>query len=265
MVDRLSRAAHRAVMEAGGGERRLPKAASSDRPVTPFGVAAAIDHAIHKPGTTPVQIDQLCAEALEHRFAGVCLNPVYVRRAADVLAGTGTAVACVVGFPLGGTTPEVKAVEAEQAVQSGATDVEVVIDLGHLKSGDFREVALDLLGVIRRCHERGAIVKVILETSLLTPAEKVAGCLLCREAGADFVRTSTGLGPGGATVEDVALLKRVAGPSLEVKAAGGIRTLRDALAMVAAGATRVGTSAGVEIVREAAGVAEVESQPAARY
>jgi deoxyribose-phosphate aldolase len=264
MVERLSRAAHRAVLEAGGAEKRLYRPAAP-QPVSPFGVASVIDHAVLKPATTPVQIDRLCAEALEHRFAAICLNPVYVRRAADVLAGTGIAVGCVVGFPLGATTPEVKAVEAEQAAQSGATELEVVIDLGHLKSGDYREVALDLLGVIRRSHEHGAMVKAILETSLLTPAEKVAGCLLCLEAGADFVRTSTGFGAVGATVEDVALLRRIAGDSLGVKAAGGIRSLRDALAMMAAGATRLGSSAGVDIAREAAGVAEVGQPPAAGY
>jgi len=263
MVDRLRPASRRAVVEAGGAQLAIlrdlgPKTVPSTR----AGVAAAIDHTLLKPGSTPVQIDRLCAEALEHRFAAVRVNPQYAGRAAQALAGSGIAVACVVGFPLGATTPEAKAVEAEQAVQAGANEIDMVVDLGHLKSGDYRDVALDILAVVRRCHERRALVKIILETALLSQSEKVAGCLISAEAGADFVSTSTGFGPGGATADDVSLLRRVVGPSLGVAAAGGIRSFSEAHALLMAGATRLGTSSGVEIVKQAAGAAEEGRQPA---
>ncbi len=266
MIERLRPAARRAVVEAGGAQLAILRDLGRKTvPSTAAGIAATIDHTLLKPGSTPVQIDRLCAEALEHRFAAVCINPQYVGRVADALAGSGIGVSSTVGFPLGATTTEAKAVEAEQAVQSGATEIDMVIDLGHLKSGDYRDVALDIATVVRRSHERRALVKVILETALLTQAEKVAGCLIAAEAGADFVKTSTGFGPGGATAEDVSLLRRVVGPSLGVKAAGGIRSYSDAHAMLLAGATRLGTSSGVEIVKQAAGLVEEGRPPAPGY
>jgi deoxyribose-phosphate aldolase len=266
MIERLRPAARRAVVEAGGAQLAILRDLGRKTvPSTAAGIATTIDHTLLKPGSTPVQIDRLCAEALEYHFAAVCVNPQYVSRVADALAGSGIGVSCAVGFPLGATTPEAKAVEAEQAVQAGANEIDMVIDLGHLKSGDYRDVALDISNVVRRSHERRALVKVILETGLLTQPEKVAGCLIAAEAGADFVKTSTGFGPGGATPEDVSLLRRVVGPSLGVKAAGGIRSYSDAHTMLLAGATRLGTSSGVEIVKQAAGLVEIGRPPASGY
>lgn len=214
-------------------------------------LSAKIDHTLLKPEATPDQIAQLCFEARKYGFASVCLNPTHVKLAADLLKDSQVKVCTVIGFPLGATLPEVKAFEALDAIKNGATEIDMVANIGALKARDYTTVAQDIRGVVQVCHARSVLVKVILEMALLDEEEKVAGCLLAKESGADFVKTSTGFGPGGATVEDVALMRRVVGPQMGVKAAGGIRNLADAQGMVKAGATRIGASAGVRIVSEA--------------
>lgn len=217
-------------------------------------IASLIDHTLLKPEATPEQIAQLCSEAREYRFASVCVNPVYVKLAWDLLKGSPVKVCSVVGFPLGATPPEVKAFEAQRAIRDGASEIDMVIHVGSLKAGADDLVEEDIATVVEACHAGGAICKVILETCFLTEEEKVRGCLLARRAGADFVKTSTGFGPGGATVEDVALMRRTVGPDMGVKAAGGIRTLEALQQMVAAGANRIGASASVKIMQEAQNV-----------
>ncbi|MGB9593940.1 MAG: deoxyribose-phosphate aldolase [Anaerolineae bacterium] len=217
-------------------------------------IASLIDHTLLKPEATPEQIAQLCAEAREYRFASVCVNPVYVKLAWDLLKGSRVKVCSVVGFPLGATPPEVKAFEAQQAIRDGASEIDMVIHIGALKAGDDDLVEQDIAAVVKTCHAGGALCKVILETCYLTEDEKIRGCILAKRAGADFVKTSTGFGPGGATAEDVALMRRTVGPDMGVKAAGGIRTLEALQRMVAAGANRIGASASVKIMQEAQSV-----------
>lgn len=217
-------------------------------------IASLIDHTLLKPEATPEQIAQLCSEAREYRFASVCVNPVYVKLAWDLLKGSPVKVCSVVGFPLGATPSEVKAFEAQRAIRDGASEIDMVIHVGSLKAGADDLVEEDIAIVVEACHAGGAICKVILETCFLTEDEKVRACLLAKWAGADFVKTSTGFGPGGATVEDVALMRRTVGPDMGVKAAGGIRTLQALRQMVAAGANRIGASASVNIMQEAQNV-----------
>lgn len=217
--------------------------------------AALIDHTLLKPTATAAQIRQLCAEAREYRFATVCVNPTWVALCAGELADSPVKVCTVVGFPLGADLPEVKAFEAERCIALGAAEIDMVLNIGALKSQDYAAVRDDIAAVVRAAHAAGAIVKVIIETAYLTDEEKVAACVLAQDAAADFVKTSTGFGPAGATVADVALMRRVVGPAMGVKAAGGIRTASDFRAMVAAGANRIGASAGVQIVRELKGEA----------
>jgi len=207
-----------------------------------------IDHTLLKPDATAAEIDRLCDEALSHRFAAVCINGVWVKRCAEILAGSGVAVCTVVGFPLGASAPEVKVYEARRAVEDGACEIDMVQNVGALRSGDDEFVRRDIAGVAEVCHKLGAKLKVILETALLNDDEKVRACRLAKLAGADFVKTSTGFSRGGATVEDVALMRRAVGPTMGVKAAGGVRDREQARAMIAAGATRVGASASVAIV-----------------
>lgn len=214
----------------------------------PLDLAEYIDHTLLKPETTAEEIDQLCAEAEKFGFASVCINPTWVKRAANNLRGTGVPVCTVIGFPLGATTTEVKALEARKALRDGAREIDMVINVGALKSGDRETVYQDIAKVVDAAHEVGALCKVILETALLTDEEKVIGSALARRAKADFVKTSTGFGPGGATVYDVALMRETVGPEMGVKASGGVRTAHDAEDMIAAGATRIGASAGVQIV-----------------
>ena len=214
--------------------------------------ASLIDHTLLKPTATADQIRQLCAEAREHRFAAVCVNPVWVSLCAERLAGGPVEVCTVVGFPLGADLPEAKAFEAERCIALGAREIDMVINIGALKAQDFAAVRDDIAAVVSSSHAAGAIVKVIIEATYLTEEEKVAACVLAKNAGADFVKTSTGFGPGGATAADVALMRRVVGPDIGVKAAGGIRTAEDFVSMVAAGANRIGASAGVKIVAELA-------------
>lgn len=213
-------------------------------------LAKYIDHTLLAPDATADQIDRLCEEAVEHDFASVCVNPGWVGRCAGHLAGSGVAVCTVLGFPLGATTTATKVAEAHDAAANGATELDMVINIGALRSGDLGTVANDIAAVVEAGHEHGAVVKVILETVFLTDEEKVEAARLARAAGADFVKTSTGFGGGGATTHDVALLRETVGPDMGVKASGGIRTRQDAQSMIAAGATRLGASAGVSIVRD---------------
>jgi deoxyribose-phosphate aldolase len=216
-------------------------------------IARAIDHTLLKPEATRAQIEQLCAEAREHGFATVCINPTWVPLCSDLLRGSETRVCTVVGFPLGATLPEVKAFEAARVVAEGACEVDMVLNIGALKSGDYRLCERDVEGVVEASHRGGALVKVIIEAALLTDDEKVKACVVSKAAGADFVKTSTGFGPGGATAADVALMRRVVGPDMGVKAAGGVRDLKSAQAMLDAGADRIGASVGVKIVQESRG------------
>jgi deoxyribose-phosphate aldolase len=219
-----------------------------DASLVPVDLAKYIDHTALKPETTADDIDQLCHEADQYQFASVCVNPTWVKRAATHLRGTDVKVCSVIGFPLGATTAEIKAMEARRAIRDGAREVDMVINVGALKSGDHATVLTDIEKVVDSAHEAGAIVKVILETSLLTDEEKVIASTLAKQAKADFVKTSTGFSGGGATVYDVALMRETVGPSMGVKASGGVRTKSDVEDMIAAGATRIGASAGVQIV-----------------
>ena len=216
-------------------------------------VAHLIDHTLLKPDASQDQIAQLCYEARTYGFASVCINPAHVRLCAQLLKDSGVKVCTVVGFPLGATPATVKAYETQQAIRDGASEIDMVINIGALKSEAYRVVLEDIGAVVRAAHAGNALVKVIIEAALLTDEEKVVASQLAKSAGADFVKTSTGFGPGGATPADVALMRRVVGPNLGVKAAGGVSSLADAREMIAAGATRLGASAGVRIVQEAAG------------
>jgi deoxyribose-phosphate aldolase len=212
-------------------------------------LAKMIDHTLLKPDATQEQIAQLCFEARKHGFASVCINPTWVELCSKLLEGSSVKVCTVIGFPLGATSPEVKAFETQVALDHGATEIDMVINVGALKARDLELVARDIRGVVTTAHTGKAIVKVIIEAILLTDEEKTIACLLSKEAGADFVKTSTGFASGGATVHDVALMRRVVGPEMGVKAAGGVRTYEDAENMIKAGATRIGASAGVKIIQ----------------
>lgn len=213
-------------------------------------VSTLIDHTLLKPDATREQIMNLCEEAKEYGFASVCVNPTNVRLASTILRNTPVKVCTVIGFPLGANTSIIKAIEARDAMANGASEVDMVINVGALKSGDYDLVKRDIEAVVDAAHGK-ALVKVILETAFLTDEEKVKGCLLAKLAGADFVKTSTGFGPGGATVEDVRLMRKVVGPEMGVKASGGIRDYESVCKMVEAGATRIGASAGVKIMKQA--------------
>lgn len=225
--------------------------------MTPSELAKYIDHTALKAATTPAEIDRLCAEARRYGFAAVCINPCYVRRAVEALAGSPVAVATVVGFPLGATTSAVKAAEAREAVLAGAREIDMVINIGLAKAGQFDAVEADIRAIVEAAlaANRDAGVKVIIETCYLTDDEKVETCRRAVAAGAHYVKTSTGMGSGGATVEDVRLMRATVGPAVGVKAAGGIRTAADALKMIEAGASRIGTSSGAQILEGLAGVA----------
>ncbi|MEJ2312712.1 MAG: deoxyribose-phosphate aldolase [Gemmatimonadales bacterium] len=229
--------------------------AGADRVASTLGIVPAdgslshlIDHTLLRPDATHDEIAQLCYEARKHGFASVCVNPSHVKLCADLLKGSEVLTCTVVGFPLGATSTEAKTFEAQKAVRDGATEVDMVINVGALKSRDYELVEHDIASVAAAVHAGGAILKVIIEAALLTDDEKVAASQLAKVAGADFVKTSTGFGPGGATAEDVALMRRVVGPKIGVKASGGIRTRADVQKMVEAGATRIGASASVKIV-----------------
>src|SRR5918999_6050042 len=215
--------------------------------------ASLIDHTLLKPEATDEDIKKLCQEAAAYRFASVCVNPTWVRAAACNLIGSGVPVCTVIGFPLGATLPDVKAYEARRAIFDGAREVDMVINVGALKSGDDCAVEHDIRAVVEVAHEYDVTCKVIIETALLTDEEKVRASLAAKRAGADFVKTSTGFAKGGATVADVALMRQAVGSELGVKASGGVKGLEDARAMVEAGATRIGASVGVKIAQEAGG------------
>lgn len=206
-----------------------------------------IDHTLLKADATTPQIEKICAEALTHHFASVCVNSCYVPYVAARLAGSDVLTCCVVGFPLGAMLPEAKAAETRLAVEAGAQEIDTVINVGAAKEQNWEYVQRDIQLVVDAAHPK-AHVKVIIEACLLTDAEKVEACLCAKRAGADFVKTSTGFSTGGATVEDVKLMRQTVGPTMGVKAAGGVRTPEDAEKMIAAGATRLGTSAGVKLV-----------------
>ena len=216
--------------------------------------ASLVDHTLLKPEATENDIKKLWNEAIEFGFASVCVNPSWVKKAAEFLRGSNVPVCTVIGFPLGATLSDVKAFEARRAIFNGAREVDMVINIGALKSGDDCTVEDDIRAVALAAHENGVLLKVIIETALLTEDEKVRACLASKNAGADFVKTSTGFAKGGATVEDVALMRRVVGADLGVKASGGVKGIEDARAMFEAGATRIGASVGVKIAQEASGV-----------
>ena len=208
-----------------------------------------IDHTLLKPDATSDKIAQLCFEARKYHFASVCVNPTHVKLCADLLRGSDVKVCTVIGFPLGATSAEVKAFETQNALDNGATEIDMVLNIGALKAGENELVARDIRGVVEKSHKAGALTKVIIETALLTDEEKVVACLLSKEAGADYVKTSTGFSGGGATVHDIELMRRTVGPNIGVKASGGIHNREEAEALVAAGATRIGASAGVKIIQ----------------
>ncbi|HEU4935022.1 MAG TPA: deoxyribose-phosphate aldolase [Vicinamibacterales bacterium] len=217
------------------------------------GVSGMIDHTLLKPDATRADIERLCREAAEFHFATVCVNPTWVATAARLLRGSGVGVCSVVGFPLGATPADAKNYETRRAIFDGATEIDMVINIGALKSGDLRTVERDIEAVVEPCRQCGVTSKVIIEAALLTDDEKITACTLAKAAAADFVKTSTGFASGGATAADVALMRRVVGADMGVKAAGGVRDLEGLKAMVAAGASRVGASAGVKIVQESRG------------
>ena len=250
------------VQELLAAQGTTPVAIAPSKPQ--LNVAQLIDHTILRPDTTRSDIEQLCREARENKFYSVCVNPTWVSHARQLLDGTGVKVCCVVGFPLGAQPPETKAMEARAAIRHGAKEIDMVINVGALKSGDDELVLRDIRAVVEACRDGSAKCKVILETSLLTNEEKARACEMSVKANADFVKTSTGFSSGGATVEDVSLMSRIVrDKGLGVKASGGVRNLADLMKMVAAGATRIGTSSGVKILKESRG--EAISGEGAKY
>ncbi|MEZ4658922.1 MAG: deoxyribose-phosphate aldolase [Caldilineaceae bacterium] len=235
--------------------RLLPPATLEIAHLDAAAVAKLIDHTLLKPDATSAQVRQLCADALEYQFASVCVNSTWLALCQTLLGGSAVKCCVVTGFPMGAMLGAAKAHETALAVAQGAQEVDTVINVGRLKDKDYEVVYADVAGVAHAAHAGGALAKVILETGLLTPAEKIAGCLICKWAGIDYVKTATGFQGGGATVADVALMRQVVGPEMGVKAAGGIRTAEDARSMIAAGATRIGASAGISIVQGFLGTA----------
>ncbi|MEJ2084652.1 MAG: deoxyribose-phosphate aldolase [Acidobacteriota bacterium] len=214
----------------------------------PADLASYIDHTLLSPGATGAEIDRLCEEADRYGFASVCVNPGWVARARQNLRGSKVKVCSVIGFPLGANSTEIKVLETRRALREGAREIDMVINVGRLKEGDYAFVEKDISRVVDACREVGALCKVIIEAASLSDEEKVIACQLARNAKADFVKTSTGFGAGGATAYDVALMRETVGPTMGVKASGGIKTTDDAEQMIAAGATRIGASAGISIV-----------------
>ena len=234
-------------------ERELPPIPTP--PQLPKGkeIAGFIDHTLLKPEATAEQVKVICQEALQHQFASVCINPAYVPLVAGLLSGSPVATCTTVGFPLGASLPSLKAFETLSCIEHGATEIDMVMNVGALKGQAYGMVLNDVQAVVQVAHNQRHLVKVILETCLLTRKEKIIACLLCQASGADYVKTSTGFNTAGATVEDVNLMYRVVGTTTKVKAAGGIRDLQAALAMIQAGASRIGTSASLAIIKEASG------------
>jgi deoxyribose-phosphate aldolase len=225
-------------------------------------LAKMIDHTLLKPDATQQEVAQLCFEARKYAFASVCVNPTWVSLCAELLKGSSAKVCTVIGFPLGATSSETKAFETETAIRQGATEIDMVINIGALKARDLETVARDIRGVVNAAHAKNIIVKVIIETALLTDEEKTIASLISKEAGADFVKTSTGFAGGGATVHDVELMRKTVGPQMGVKASGGVRTFEDAANMIKAGATRIGASAGVKIIQGPSGAVPAAKEAA---
>jgi deoxyribose-phosphate aldolase len=243
---------HEIIEQAKAFENKLPEKKNFPIP-NKDEIAGWIDHTLLKAQATVEQVFELCREAKEYRFASVCLNPVYVPQAVKELEGSGIPVGTVIGFPLGANLTHTKVAESKAAIEAGAVELDMVIPIGLLKSGEYETVYNDIRSVAETCHENNTLLKVIIENCYLDRFEKIVACLLAKEADADFVKTSTGFGSSSATVDDVALMRAVVGglEEMGVKAAGGIRTWADAQNMIAAGATRIGASSGVEIVTEA--------------
>jgi deoxyribose-phosphate aldolase len=239
----------RAVMGQGAG--RISYRGNGGN--VPADMASYIDHTLLAPGATGADIDRLCEEADRYGFAAVCVNPGWVARARQNLRGSKVKVCSVIGFPLGANSTDIKVLEARRAIREGAREIDMVINVGRLKEGDYDFVEQDIARVVDACREVGALCKVIIEAAMLTDEEKVVACQLAGNAKADFVKTSTGFGPGGATAYDVALMRETVGPLMGVKASGGIKTTDDAEQMIAAGATRIGASAGISIVSKNGG------------
>lgn len=246
----LNQLVGKALIEVRSADEAEGKFVDSAPKLTMAETAHLIEHTLLKPEATEAQIRQLCQEAKHYGFASVCVNPTWVALSKTLLVDSLVKVCSVAGFPMGATLPEAKAFEAERAVQAGAHEIDMVINVGRLKSGDHHVVFQDVVAVVAVARRYGALVKAILETSLLSKEEKVAACVLAQAAGVDFVKTSTGFNGGRATVADISLMRRVVGPTLGVKASGGVRSAYDVQLMVAAGATRIGTSAGVKIMED---------------
>ncbi|NWL34951.1 deoxyribose-phosphate aldolase [Paenarthrobacter nitroguajacolicus] len=221
----------------------------SNEAVAPENIASYIDHTLLKPEASQADVLKVCAEAVEYKFKSVCVNPVWVKTVTKALKGSGVLTCSVIGFPLGATPSDVKAFEARGAVLDGADEIDMVINMASARANDKGALVDDIRAVSEVVHAGEAILKVIIETSMLTDEQKVIACEAAVEAGADFVKTSTGFNGGGATVEDVALMRKTVGPEVGVKASGGVRSLADAQAMIAAGATRIGASSGIAIVK----------------
>lgn len=235
---------------AASYEHELPPSLAGGEMPRGNDLATYIDHTLLKPEATASQVKDLCAEAIQYRFAAVCINPAYVPLARGLLYNSTVSICTVVGFPLGANLPSYKAYETLACLEAGATEIDMVLNIGAMKGGAYGQVYNEIQAVAQVCHNQNALVKVILETALLTYSEKIIACLICKAAGANFVKTSTGFGPAGAKIEDVDLMRRIVGTNLGVKASGGIRTLSDATAMIRAGANRLGTSSGVKILQE---------------
>jgi len=230
------------------GENRISADIISGRSISNIKLARMIDHTLLRPDATLEEIENLCSEAKHYSFASVCINPAYVKLCADLLSNSNVKVCTVIGFPLGATSSAAKTYETERAIKHGASEVDMVINIGMLKSREYDYVEHEILAVVDTAHRLKALVKVIIETGLLNNDEKIKACVLAKHAGADFVKTSTGFVKGGATVKDIALIRKVVGPELGVKASGGVRSKKKALALIASGATRIGASASVKIV-----------------
>ncbi len=231
-----------------GAERISATLGVTEQGSIDMNIAKMIDHTLLKPEATPKDIEKLCFEAIQYQFASVCVNPCYVKLASEILKDRKVKVCAVIGFPLGANRTETKVFETEKAIEDGAQEVDMVMNIGMLKGGYYEYVEQDIRAVVNVAHKKGVLVKVILETALLTDEEKVKACLIAKRANADFVKTSTGFSKGGATAGDVALMRRVVGSAMGVKASGGIRTYEEALQMIKSGADRIGASASVRIV-----------------
>lgn len=241
LIDKIAEEVMRKIAKENNG-------AFKSEPINNNDIASIIDHTLLKPEATESEIKKVCEEAIEYKFKSVCINTHYVTLVSRLLAGTGVATCCVVGFPLGASSTRAKVDETYDALKNGANEIDMVINIGALKSGDWNTVKRDIEGVTNAAKGR-ALVKVILETNLLNDEEKIRACTIAKMAGADFVKTSTGFNKGGATIDDIILMRKVVGPNMGVKASGGVRDTETARAMMAAGANRIGTSSGINIVK----------------